>query len=76
MKRGDKIWYRTGPSKKGQRIHIIGASHNFFYDAPNAFDWTLIEFSNELLPDKFEVKFTDAGVGWGEWSAIAVRVKN
>lgn len=75
MKRGDKIWYRTGPSKKGQRIQINGASQ-FFDDAPSASDWTLIEFSNELLPDEFEVNFIDEGTGWGEWSAVALKITN
>jgi len=36
-------------------------------------DWVLLDFSHDVLPEEFAVKFSDKGAGWGEWSAIALK---
>jgi hypothetical protein len=41
---------------------------------PLAKDWVTLEFSDSRLPDNFLLKLTDQGVGWVEWSAIALKV--
>ncbi len=72
LKRGDKLLYRSGPSATRQHLEI-----NHHKDTstalPLANDWTLLDFTVSRLPDTFTVTFIDAGDGWGEWSAIAVK---
>lgn len=71
MKKGDRVWYRTEPKAIKQKIEIVGHK-DYFTLKPTTSDWVLLEFSNNTLPDNFDVKFIDGGSGWGEWSAIAV----
>ena len=37
-------------------------------------EWQMLEFSNEPLPDEFKITLSDEGSGWGEWSAISLRI--
>lgn len=73
LERGSRLWYRTGPNVTHQTIEILGHESRFTSHPVASEGWTLLEFSNRLLPDTFEVRFRDAGSGWGEWSAIAMR---
>jgi hypothetical protein len=72
MKRGDKLLYHSGPTSGKQIVEVLGTR---FPTAtlPAAADWVLLDFSNDLLPEEFAVKFSDEGTGWGEWSAIALK---
>lgn len=72
MKRGDRLYYRTGPVSNRQTLEILGSSLKPAV-LPTSIEWKLFEFSGADLPEVFEAKFTDAGNGWGEWSAIAVK---
>ena len=78
LHKGDKVLFRSGGGVK-QRVAIAGS--DAFLDLPPAgpivsaldFSWTILEFSNDLLPDEFTVTFGDHGIWPGEWSAIALR---
>ena len=72
MKRGDRLYYRTGPVSNRQTVEILGSNLKPAL-LPTSIEWQLLEFSNANLPEVFEAKLTDAGNGWGEWSAIAVK---
>jgi hypothetical protein len=72
MKRGDRLYYRTGPVSDRQTLEILGSNLKPVL-LPTSIEWQLLEFSNANLPEVFEAKLTDAGNGWGEWSAIAVK---
>lgn len=75
LKRGDKFFYRSGPSAGRQLLEIEGLDRKPL-SLPIAEDWILLEFSESFLPEQFRVKISDLGNGWGEWSAIAVNAKN
>jgi hypothetical protein len=72
LKRGDKLLYRSGPDTDRQRLEINHHTETSVR-LPVANEWTLLDFSVSRLPDTFTVNFVDAGDGWGEWSAIAVK---
>jgi hypothetical protein len=72
MKRGDRLYYRTGPVSTRQTIEIL-ESNIKPVKLPTSTEWQLFEFLGADLPDVFLAKFTDAGNSWGEWSAIAVK---
>jgi hypothetical protein len=72
MKRGNKLFYRSGPTMGRQTIEISQLKQVATV-LPAARDWIQLDFSNELLPESFDVKLSDNGAGWGEWSAIAVK---
>ena len=65
--------FSTAPGKSlRQTVEVVG--ENFLTSRQLAArEWSILDFSNDLLPDEFLVRFTDAGSGWGEWSAIATR---
>lgn len=70
IKRGDKLFYRSGPTAGQQTIDINGT---WTAVMPLAVDWILLDFSSDALPEgPFTVKLSDNGAGWGEWSAIAL----
>jgi hypothetical protein len=48
---------------------------HFNTELPVLLDWSVLDFSNPLLPDEFEVIFIDAGTHWAEWSAIGLKVE-
>jgi hypothetical protein len=73
IKRGQKVFYRSGPTGGRQLLEINGDSTSII-KIPTALDWTLLEFSG--LPETkqgVQIKFIDAGDSWGEWSAIGLR---
>lgn len=71
VKRGDRLFYRSGPSANQQTIEVNGARTMAL---PLSKDWMLLEFSGESWPQEpFTVKLTDNGSGWGEWSAVALQ---
>lgn len=73
VNRGDRVLYKSGPRVEDQFILINGGGEGKFYTTlPLASEWTVLHFSNENLPDTFDVTFLDVGTKWGEWSAIAV----
>lgn len=72
MNRGDKILYRSGPTGGRQMVEVLHAPQ-LKAKLPVALDWVQLDFSSDLLPDVFDLKFSDNGNGWGEWSAIAVK---
>src|SRR5262249_43910363 len=72
MKRGDKLLYRSGPTWGKQMVEVLGTRFPPM-TLPAATDWVLLDFSNDLLPEEFAVKFSDEGTDWGEWSAIALK---
>jgi len=74
MRRGDRIWFRSEPRSKQQFIQIESEQSIFTSFLPNTSEWVLLEFSNIKLPDKFIVKFLDGGDGWGEWSAVGLKL--
>jgi len=72
IKRGDRLLYRSGPVRGKQIVEVLRT--RFPATAlPPAADWVLLDFSNDLLPEEFAVKFSDEGTDWGEWSAIALK---
>ncbi|MBU3574784.1 hypothetical protein [Polynucleobacter sp. UK-Mo-2m-Kol15] len=73
LNRGDKLLYRSGPTNRHQMVEIIN-SGLAPTQLPLAKDWVILEFSDSRLPDNFLLKLTDQGVGWGEWSAIGLKV--
>jgi hypothetical protein len=73
IKRGDRIFYRSGPTGGYQLLEVSGSSY-LPVKLPVSTEWVLLDFSSIILPDEgFIVKFSDNGPGWGEWSAIALR---
>lgn len=75
LNRGDKLLYKSGPVVDNQYIQIEGFPQ-FSSALPASESWVVLDFSNEDLPNEFIVTFLDAGTGWGEWSAIALRKQN
>ncbi len=72
LNHGDRLLYRCGPLGRHQFIEVLGTS--FRLGAPPlSGEWIQLEFSSDLLPKDFEVKFDDRGTGWDEWSAILLR---
>lgn len=72
LNKGDKLLYRSGPGKGGQKLVIKEGDGIFIEELPSALEWVELDFSNSALPDHFLVEISDNGKGWGEWSAIAV----
>ena len=76
LKKGDQVYYRTGPRTSRQVVLIDGGENNkYSTDLPISTDWSVLHFSNPDLPEKFEVTLIDAGTAWGEWTAIGVKEK-
>lgn len=72
LQRGDRLFYRSGPSIRQQSMEIEGMGK---VPMPLAQDWGLLEFSSDALPQQgFTVKLSDTGNGWGEWSAVAIKI--
>ncbi len=71
VQRGDRLFYRSGPSIRQQSMEIEGMGT---VPMPLAQDWGMLEFSGDALPQQaFSVKLSDTGNGWGEWSAVAIK---
>jgi len=73
LHRGDCILFRSGAGKKGYRVIIAGHEKRFLQELPILTEWSSLEFSNRLLPERFSVKFVDDGGGYGEWFALALK---
>ena len=74
VKRGQGFYFRSEPASKIQVIQINDGPEIFIpRDYPPKSEWLFLEFSDVLLPDVFDVKITDKGAGWGEWSAIGLK---
>jgi hypothetical protein len=67
MKRGDKLFY--------QIVDVLNAPQ-LVARLPVSLDWVQLDFSSDLLPETFELRFSDNGNGWGEWSAVALKDSN
>ncbi|RPH41068.1 MAG: hypothetical protein EHM87_20670 [Burkholderiales bacterium] len=75
LRRGDQVWYRTEPVARLQRIAVSVPGARFEPPpTPATRDWVLLDFSSAALPATFDVEFTDGGDGWGEWSAVALKI--
>jgi hypothetical protein len=74
IKRGDRLLYRSGPTAGRQVIEILNSNLPSAI-LPVATEWKILDFSSELLPDKFTARFSDNGTNWGEWSAIGVATR-
>jgi len=74
LNRGDRLLYRSGPTGGRQFIQVVN-NPELTALLPLATEWVQLEFSSELLPEVFEIKFTDKGDGWGEWSAVALKIQ-
>ena len=73
IKRGDKLFYRSGPTGGKQILEIVGSDMPPVV-LPVATEWIQHDFSSTRLPDgEFTIKLSDNGSGCGEWSAIAVK---
>ena len=71
MKRGQGFYYKTGPSSVGQTLYILNSSYKTLI-LPQVNDWAFLKFDDSSLPNDFSIKISDNGVGFGEWSAIAI----
>jgi hypothetical protein len=71
MKAGDRLLYRSGPTVGRQLFEVLG-DKPLSGVLPLALDWTELRFDGSELPPEFELRLSDQGSGWGEWSAIAV----
>lgn len=72
VRRGDSLLYRSGRVGGRQTVTLLGDQPQTL-TLPTALRWNQLRFSNERLPQTFELKFSDNGQGPGEWSAIAVK---
>ena len=76
MKRGDRIFYRSGPTGGHQFLEVLGSGAPPI-KLPVSMEWSVLEFSSRFLPEgSFVAKFSDEGAGFGEWSAVAVLRNN
>jgi hypothetical protein len=73
VKNGSKFFYRSGPITSHQTLEVIAGS-NLVFALPPSPEWTLISFNTaKFSQGEFAIKLSDTGIGWGEWSAIAVK---
>jgi hypothetical protein len=74
LHRGDSIFYRSGPRVSGQIMLINnGGVGKYYTNLPPAIEWSVLTFTNESLPEEFDLTLIDGGTKLGEWSAIAVK---
>lgn len=76
LHRGSRILYRSGPGAGGQAIVVNGHEREFLHQLPTALDWVILSFDNAALPEAFSIVISDAGRRWGEWSAVAVPMRD
>lgn len=73
VRSGESVLYRSGPNVRSQYLQT-GNEVATRMVLPSAESWVRLEFNEAAWPaGEFEVTFTDAGTGFGEWSAIALR---
>lgn len=75
VKRGDKLLYRSGPTD-GRQFIEFNDDPSSVSTLPVATEWGVLDFSNEKFPDSFNIKISDDGDAWGEWSAIALKTEH
>lgn len=75
IKRGDKLLYRSGPTG-GRQMLEVNDDPKTISPLPVAVAWVALDFSDSKYPDSFKIKISDAGDGWGEWSAIALKTEH
>ncbi len=74
VKAGESVLYRSGPNGRSQFLQA-GKEAATRMILPSAESWVRLEFNSAAwTAGEFEITFTDAGTGFGEWSAIALRV--
>ena len=71
LKRGDALFFRSGPHMQRQTYRIDDGKV-FSGRLPRSEAWAALVFDNPGLPAEFSLTLTDAGTGWGEWSAIGL----
>jgi len=72
---GDRLLYRSGPSPGRQYVEVVGQPGSR-RTLPRAIDWVVLEIaSTGPGTPRRQLRFVDAGDGWGEWSAIAVNAE-
>lgn len=77
VKKGERVRFKSGPRVQNQYVIVNDKGGRLFYtNLPVALSWIDLVFDNEDLADSFTLTFVDAGTGWGEWSAIALRKQN
>lgn len=64
--------FRAGPRFNRQRISIQGGNE-FLSSLTPITDWTILDFSNDLLPKEFRVAFGSEGLPRDTAPAIALR---
>ena len=74
LKRGDRLLYRSGPTG-GRQFIRLNNKDGLKTLLPVSLDWQIIEFSNPVLPAEFVITLSDEGSGWGEWSAVALKIE-
>jgi hypothetical protein len=73
VKRGDRIFYRSGPTGGRQFLEIPDSTFPPV-QLPVSTEWALLDLDGMRLPNgPFVIKLSDQGSDWGEWSALAVR---
>ncbi|MBM3162136.1 MAG: hypothetical protein FJZ79_02145 [Chlorobi bacterium] len=75
LHRGDRLLYRSGSCGNSCRVIVVSREKQFLQELPTSSEWTCLEFSNRLLPDKFKLRFLDEGGATGQWIAIALKRK-
>jgi len=75
MASNKKLLYKTGPSVNGQFIKIYKNGNNIYTDRLSASsEWQTISFDENL--NNFSIEIVDDSSNWGEWSAVALQVKD
>jgi hypothetical protein len=70
MRRGEYLYYRSGPTAGRQTLAIPGLFS--VQPLPLSVQWSRLVLDDPRLPDRFEVIIRDNGDAWGEWSAVAL----
>ncbi len=74
VKSGESVLYRSGPYARSQFL-LIGKEATAPVMLPSTEGWIRLEFDRLAWPaQEYEITLTDAGTGFGEWSAVALRL--
>ncbi len=72
LRRGAVIYYRSGPAS-GKQLFRVDDGKLYAGQFPVVDPWGVLVFDSPRLPEEFTLTLSDAGNGWGEWSAIALQ---
>lgn len=72
LRRGAVIYYRSGPAS-GKQLFRVDDGKLYAGQFPVIDPWAVLVFDSPKLPEEFTLTLSDAGNGWGEWSAIALQ---